>query len=277
MVKRPVGLKEGGPSPRTPDDQDDMDPQAKPQGPMAKWAPAVCLLVFGLVIAAVVVSNTSLTGEVDIPLDHGLNGSGSLRGAASDKSSAQDSEGASAKAGQANAPPGAAAQPQAVASGNPVAIFNTTMGSFTAEIYVDRVPISASNFVDLSKSGFYDGLYFHRVIPNFMAQFGDDSTRDRGKKGPKKGGGTTFRNLKTGAEEKRLPGGNIKDEHISKDSNKPGTLSMANTGELLRQGVGSSTWIVSVLAQWPLISPSTMQVEKLHTVIHKNITYQKHI
>merc|ERR1712190_564443 len=41
----------------------------------------------------------------------------------------------------------------------------------------------------------------------------------------------TFKNLQTGATEKRFNGGNIKDENISKDSNRPGTLSMANTGQ----------------------------------------------
>merc|ERR1712085_201075 len=45
--------------------------------------------------------------------------------------------------------------------------------------------------------------------------------------GPKDG---SFKNLKTGGTEKRSNGGNIKDENISRDSNKPGTLSMANTG-----------------------------------------------
>merc|ERR1712091_162941 len=39
-----------------------------------------------------------------------------------------------------------------------------------------------------------------------------------------------FKNLKTGAMEKRFNGGNIMDENISRDSNEPGTLSMANTG-----------------------------------------------
>merc|ERR1711934_16712 len=40
----------------------------------------------------------------------------------------------------------------------------------------------------------------------------------------------TFKNLKTGATEKRSNGGNIQDENISRDTNAPGTLSMANTG-----------------------------------------------
>ncbi|GAX76889.1 hypothetical protein CEUSTIGMA_g4335.t1 [Chlamydomonas eustigma] len=116
---------------------------------------------------------------------------------------------------------------------NPVATFNTTMGVIKAEIYLDRVPITASNFIDLAKTGFYNGLHFHRVIPDFMNQFGcpnskDPNSRSAGTGGPKDG---EFLNLKTGATEKRFGGGNIKDELISKDSNEPGTLSMANTGQ----------------------------------------------
>jgi choline dehydrogenase-like flavoprotein len=46
------------------------------------------------------------------------------------------------------------------------------MGTFKLEIFLDRVPRTASNFIDLAQSGFYNGVHFHRVIPNFMAQFG---------------------------------------------------------------------------------------------------------
>ena len=34
------------------------------------------------------------------------------------------------------------------------------------------MPITCGNFIDLANSGFYDGIHFHRVIPNFMNQFG---------------------------------------------------------------------------------------------------------
>ena len=54
---------------------------------------------------------------------------------------------------------------------NPIATFATSMGSVRAEIFLDRVPRTASNFIDLARSGFYDGLHFHRVIPGFMNQF----------------------------------------------------------------------------------------------------------
>ena len=66
-----------------------------------------------------------------------------------------------------------------------------------------------------------------------MNQFGcphskDPKSRRAGTGGPPDG---TFKNLKTGETEKRFNGGNIMDENISKDSNAPGTLSMANTGQ----------------------------------------------
>merc|ERR1712113_27480 len=113
-----------------------------------------------------------------------------------------------------------------------VAKFETTEGDFEAEIFLDRVPITASNFIDLCQTGFYDGIHFHRVIPGFMDQFGcpnakDPKAKNAGTGGPPDG---EFKNLKTGGMEKRSNGGNIKDENISKDSNIPGSLSMANTG-----------------------------------------------
>merc|ERR1711935_898129 len=53
----------------------------------------------------------------------------------------------------------------------------------------------------------------------------------------------TFKNLGTGATEKRSNGGNIEDENISKDSNVPGTLSMANTGQ---KNSGGSQFFLNV-------------------------------
>merc|ERR1712228_703426 len=105
-------------------------------------------------------------------------------------------------------------------------------GSFKAEIYLDRVPRTASNFIDLCKTGFYNGIHFHRVIPGFMDQFGcpyakDPKSSRAGTGGPEDG---TYKNAWTGEEYKRFGGGNIKDENISKDTNAAGTLSMANTG-----------------------------------------------
>merc|ERR1711988_466992 len=123
--------------------------------------------------------------------------------------------------------------------------FDTTMGSFKAEIYLDRVPRTASNFIDLAQSGFYNGVHFHRVIPGFMDQFGcpnakDPNSRRAGTGGPPDG---QFKNLKTGGMETRSNGGNIKDENISKDTNAPGTLSMANTGQ---PNSGGSQFFINV-------------------------------
>ncbi len=98
---------------------------------------------------------------------------------------------------------------------NPTARFDTTLGSFNVEIYLDQMPLTAKNFLDLAKSGFYDGLHFHRVIEGFMLQFGCPHSRDP--RSPRAGTGGP-------------PHGTIKDEHTAKLSNEPMTLSMANTG-----------------------------------------------
>jgi cyclophilin family peptidyl-prolyl cis-trans isomerase len=101
---------------------------------------------------------------------------------------------------------------------NPTATFETTLGNFDVEIFVDQMPITAQNFIDLAKSGFYDGLHFHRVINGFMVQFGCPHSRDP--RSPRAGTGGP-------------PHGNVRDEHPpdAKLSNEPGTLSMANTGQ----------------------------------------------
>ncbi len=101
---------------------------------------------------------------------------------------------------------------------NPTAICETSLGSFTVELFLDKMPITSQNFIDLAKSGFYDGLHFHRVIKGFMCQFGCPFSKDPSS--PRAGTGGP-------------PHGRIKDEHPqdAKISNQPGTLSMANTGQ----------------------------------------------
>ena len=100
---------------------------------------------------------------------------------------------------------------------NPIATFETSLGSFQAEILVDQMPITGGNFVRLAKEGFYDGLHFHRVIQNFMCQFGCPHSRDP--QSPRAGTGQS-------------PYGSIQDEHPANAqiSNEVGTLSMANAG-----------------------------------------------
>lgn len=101
---------------------------------------------------------------------------------------------------------------------NPTAKFETSLGDFTVEIFLDKMPITSKNFMDLAKSGFYDGLHFHRVIKDFMVQFGCKYSKDP--TSPKCGTGDS-------------PLGNVADEFPAqyKISNEPGTLAMANTGQ----------------------------------------------
>lgn len=84
----------------------------------------------------------------------------------------------------------------------------TTKGDIIIELYKDK-PITAGNFEKLVRQGFYDGVIFHRVIPDFMIQGGDP-------KGTGMGG----------------PGYVIKDEFTNDqyDKNNRGTISMANSG-----------------------------------------------
>jgi cyclophilin family peptidyl-prolyl cis-trans isomerase len=101
---------------------------------------------------------------------------------------------------------------------NPTATLETSMGTMTIELFTDKMPITAGNFIKLAKSGFYDGLHFHRVIQNFMCQFGCPHSKDANSNRAGTGG---------------PPDGCIQDEHPddAKFSNEPGTLSMANTGQ----------------------------------------------
>ena len=93
------------------------------------------------------------------------------------------------------------------------ALFDTTEGSFKIRLFADKAPKTVDNFVSLAegaKTGkpFYDGLVFHRVIPNFMIQGGCPEGTGRGG-----------------------PGYRFADEfHPSLKHSKPGLLSMANAG-----------------------------------------------
>jgi cyclophilin family peptidyl-prolyl cis-trans isomerase/HEAT repeat protein len=56
---------------------------------------------------------------------------------------------------------------------NPVVRFTTTKGTFEVELYPEKAPITVANFISLVKTGFYNNLYFHRVVPGFVIQGGD--------------------------------------------------------------------------------------------------------
>jgi peptidylprolyl isomerase len=57
--------------------------------------------------------------------------------------------------------------------GNYTAIIETPRGNVTVELFPTLAPQTVNNFVALSRQGFYDGLTWHRVLPDFMAQGGD--------------------------------------------------------------------------------------------------------
>ena len=84
----------------------------------------------------------------------------------------------------------------------------TTVGDIYADLYEADAPKTVANFVTLANKGFYDGIIFHRVIPDFMIQTGDPT-------GTGMGG----------------PGYQFKDEFSPKlRHNKAGVFSMANSG-----------------------------------------------
>lgn len=112
---------------------------------------------------------------------------------------------------------------------NPTATFDTSLGSFDAEIFVEQMPITAGNFVALVRSAFYDGLHFYRVVPDFMVLFGCPFTRDP--HDPRAGSGGP-------------PHGTIPDEFLesARFSNDVGTLSMANKN---RPNTGGSQFFIN--------------------------------
>jgi len=63
---------------------------------------------------------------------------------------------------------------------NPTVKIETNHGTIEAEMFADAAPATVSNFIDLAKKGFYDGVIFHRVIEGFMLQGGDPTGTGRG-------------------------------------------------------------------------------------------------
>jgi cyclophilin family peptidyl-prolyl cis-trans isomerase len=86
------------------------------------------------------------------------------------------------------------------------ATIHTTMGAIELELFDDDAPKTVENFTKLSRDGFYDGVVFHRVIPDFMIQGGDPTGTGMG------GPGYQFED-------------EINDHEIVR-----GTLAMANAG-----------------------------------------------
>ncbi len=106
-----------------------------------------------------------------------------------------------------------------------IARMQTDKGDIVFELFADKAPKTVNNFVFLSRQGFYDGVIFHRVIANFMAQAGDPTARGSGG-----------------------PGYKFEDEfHPDLKHDKPGVLSMANAGPNTN---GSQFFITHVPTPW---------------------------
>ena len=101
----------------------------------------------------------------------------------------------------------------------------TEKGEMVIDLFAAKTPKTVNNFVFLARQGFYDGVIFHRVIANFMAQGGDPT-------GTGTGG----------------PGYKFQDEFDpSLKHDKPGVLSMANAGPNTN---GSQFFITHVPTPW---------------------------
>lgn len=105
------------------------------------------------------------------------------------------------------------------------ALFTTSKGLIRVNLFADKTPITVANFVNLVQRGYYNGLTFHRVIPDFMIQGGCPS-----------GSGTGG------------PGYRFEDEIVpTLKHNAGGVLSMANAGPGTN---GSQFFITHVATPW---------------------------
>ncbi|HEY3521689.1 MAG TPA: peptidylprolyl isomerase [Rhodanobacteraceae bacterium] len=105
------------------------------------------------------------------------------------------------------------------------ATMQTSRGPIHLRLFADQAPVTVASFVNLVQRGFYDGLNFHRVIPDFMIQGGCPS-------GTGTGG----------------PGYKFEDEtRTGLKHDKPGVLSMANAGPGTN---GSQFFITHVPTPW---------------------------
>ncbi|WNN66499.1 peptidylprolyl isomerase [Levilactobacillus namurensis] len=92
----------------------------------------------------------------------------------------------------------------------PQVTLETSMGSIQLQLFPEQAPKTVENFVTHAKAGYYDGLTFHRVIPNFMIQGGDPTG--------------------TGMGGESIWGHPFEDEFSPELYNLRGALSMANAG-----------------------------------------------
>ena len=126
------------------------------------------------------------------------------------------------------------------------ATFETNRGTIVAELYDGEAPKTVENFEKLANSGFYDGVKFHRVIPDFVIQGGDPYSKGgEHAKGPVGTGG---------------PGYKIPDELVGNPhTHEEGALSMAHAGP----NTGGSQFFM-VLSE-----RNTRHLNGVHTVFGK--------
>ncbi|EOI7546490.1 peptidylprolyl isomerase [Enterococcus hirae] len=92
----------------------------------------------------------------------------------------------------------------------PKAVIKTNRGDITVQLFPELAPKTVKNFIELAKKGYYDGVIFHRVIPDFMIQSGDPTG--------------------TGMGGESIYGESFEDEFSRELFNLRGALSMANSG-----------------------------------------------
>jgi peptidyl-prolyl cis-trans isomerase B (cyclophilin B) len=126
------------------------------------------------------------------------------------------------------------------------ATFETNVGTITAELYEKDAPLAVANFEKLANSKFYDGVKFHRVIPDFVVQGGDPLSRDLPDNHPRVGTGG--------------PGWTIKCETAGNPrTHEVGALSIAHAG---KDTGGSQFFMV-------LSEANTKHLNGVHTVFGK--------
>ena len=116
-------------------------------------------------------------------------------------------------------------QTAAPKSGDTIAVIKTNQGTMKAKIFVDLVPDSAKNFVELAKQGKYSNVPFHRIIREFMIQGGDFTDRNG-----------------RGGYSAKGPGTTISDQYNASLSHLRGALSWAKTS--MPNSIGSQFFIV---------------------------------
>ena len=126
------------------------------------------------------------------------------------------------------------------------AVFETNFGTITAELYDQDAPGTVANFEKLANDKFYDGVKFHRVIPEFVVQGGDPLSRDLPAGHPRVGTGG--------------PGYTIKCETAGNPrKHEVGALSMAHAGK----DTGGSQFFMVLSEQ------NTRHLNGVHTVFGK--------